>query len=208
MNKKGLLLVFSGPSGVGKGTVLKEYLKAHPNTAFSVSATTRSPREGEVHGRHYFFLSHEEFQSLIEKKGFLEHAQFAGNHYGTPRKAVEESLEKGIDVVLEIEVQGALQVKNQNPDAVLVFVMPPSFEELHRRLAGRGTEDAATVERRLSNAAREMEAAKQYDYIIVNQTVEEAASQLEQIVCAAKHTAGYLNEFIEEVEDDAKTCCK
>ena len=208
MNKKGLLLVFSGPSGVGKGTVLKEYLSRHPNTAFSVSATTRAPREGEIHGQHYFFLSQREFDQLIERKGFLEHAQFAGNCYGTPRKAVEENLEKGIDVVLEIEVQGALQVKEQCPDAVLVFVMPPSFTELSRRLAGRGTEDETTVARRLSNAAREMEAAKRYDYILVNQTVEEAASQLEQIVCAAKHTARYLNKFIEEVEDDAKTCCQ
>ena len=129
MNNKGLLLVFSGPSGVGKGTVLKEYLKKHPHTAFSVSATTRKPRAGEIHGQHYFFLSREEFELLVENGGLLEHAQFAGNCYGTPREAVEQNLEKGIDVVLEIEVQGALQVKQKCPDALLVFVMPPSFEE-------------------------------------------------------------------------------
>ena len=208
MNRKGLLLVFSGPSGVGKGTVLKEYLDKHPNTVFSVSATTRKPREGEIHGRHYFFLSREEFDLLVENGGLLEYAQFAGNFYGTPREAVEQNLEKGIDVVLEIEVQGALQVKEKCPDALLVFVMPPSCEELCRRLAGRGTEDAAAVGRRLSSAAREMEAAKHYDYIVVNQTVEDAVDQLEQIVCAAKHTAKYLREFIAEVEYDAETCCK
>ena len=208
MNKRGLLLVFSGPSGVGKGTVLKEYLKKHPDTAFSVSATTRKPREGEVHGQHYFFLTREKFDRLIENDGLLEHAQFAGNCYGTPKEAVEKNLEKGIDVVLEIEVQGALQVKEKCPDALLVFVMPPSFEELRRRLTGRGTENEETVRRRLSNASREMEAAKQYDYIVVNQTVEDAADQLEQIVCAAKHTAKYLREFIDEVEYDAETCCK
>lgn len=145
MNRKGLLLVFSGPSGVGKGTVLKEYLDKHPNTVFSVSATTRKPREGEIHGRHYFFLSREEFDLLVENGGLLEYAQFAGNFYGTPREAVEQNLEKGIDVVLEIEVQGALQVKEKCPDALLVFVMPPSFEELvppaggprHRGCGGR-----------------------------------------------------------------------
>ena len=208
MNRKGLLLVFSGPSGVGKGTVLKEYLDKHPNTVFSVSATTRKPREGEIHGRHYFFLSREEFDLLVENGGLLEYAQFAGNFYGTPREAVEQNLEKGFEFVLEIEVQGALQVKEKCPDALLVFVMPPSFEELCRRLAGRGTEDAAAVGRRLSNAAREMEAAKHYDYIVVNQTVEDAVDQLEQIVCAAKHTAKYLREFIDEVEYDAETCCK
>ena len=208
MNKRGLLLVFSGPSGVGIGSVLKEYLKKQPDTVFSVSATTRKPREGEVHGQHYFFLTREKFDRLIENDGLLEHAQFAGNCYGTPKEAVEKNLEKGIDVVLEIEVQGALQVKEKCPDALLVFVMPPSFEELRRRLTGRGTEDEETVRRRLSNAGREMEAAKQYDYIVVNQTVEDAADQLEQIVCAAKHTAKYLREFIDEVEYDAETCCK
>ena len=183
-------------------------MKKHPDTAFSVSATTRKPREGEVHGQHYFFLTREKFDRLIENDGLLEHAQFAGNYYGTPKEAVEKNLEKGIDVVLEIEVQGALQVKEKCPDALLVFVMPPSFEELRRRLTGRGTEDEETVRRRLSNAGREMEAAKQYDYIVVNQTVEDAADQLEQIVCAAKHTAKYLREFIDEVEYDAETCCK
>ncbi|MBQ7083459.1 MAG: guanylate kinase, partial [Oscillospiraceae bacterium] len=145
MNNKGLLIVFSGPSGVGKGTVLKEYLKKYPDTAFSVSATTRSPREGEVDGQHYYFMSRSDFDRLVENDGFLEHAEFAGNCYGTPRGPVEENLQKGIDVVLEIEVQGALQVKEKCPDALLIFVMPPSFEELRRRLFGRGTEDEATV---------------------------------------------------------------
>ncbi len=206
MNKRGILIVFSGPSGVGKGTVLKEYLKTRDRIAFSVSATTRAPREGEVDGQHYFFLDTQAFEALVKSEGMLEHAQFAGNHYGTPRAAVEENLKNGIDVVLEIEVQGAMQVKAQCPDALLIFVMPPSYEELRHRLIGRGTEDLATVERRLSNAAREMEAAKQYDYIVINDTVEGAAVQLGQIVQVAKHSVKYLYDFIEEVENNAKTC--
>lgn len=206
MSNKGLLIVFSGPSGVGKGTVLKEYLKKFPNTAFSVSATTRAPREGEVDGQHYYFMTRSDFDQLVDQGGFLEHAQFAGNCYGTPRGPVDKNLEQGIDVVLEIEVQGALQVKEKCPDAILIFVMPPSYAELRRRLIGRGTEDMATVERRLSNAAREMGIAKEYDYIVINDSVEDAALQLENIICAAKHSAKYLKQFIDEVEHDAETC--
>ena len=206
MSNKGLLIVFSGPSGVGKGTVLKEYLKKFPNTAFSVSATTRAPREGEVDGQHYYFMTRSDFDQLVDEGGFLEHAQFAGNCYGTPRGPVDKNLEQGIDVVLEIEVQGALQVKEKCPDAILIFVMPPSYAELRRRLIGRGTEDMATVERRLSNAAREMGIAKEYDYIVINDSVEDAALQLENIICAAKHSAKYLKQFIDEVEHDAETC--
>ena len=206
MSNKGLLIVFSGPSGVGKGTVLKEYLKKFPNTAFSVSATTRAPREGEVDGQHYYFMTRSDFDQLVDQGGFLEHAQFAGNCYGTPRGPVDKNLEQGIDVVLEIEVQGALQVKEKCPDAILIFVMPPSYAELRRRLIGRGTEDMATVERRLSNAAREMGIAKEYDYIVINDSVEDAALQLENIICAAKHSAKYLKHFIDEVEHDAETC--
>ena len=207
MSNKGLLIVFSGPSGVGKGTVLKEYLKKFPNTAFSVSATTRAPREGEVDGQHYYFMTRSDFDQLVDQGGFLEHAQFAGNCYGTPRGPVDKNLEQGIDVVLEIEVQGALQVKEKCPDAILIFVMPPSYAELRRRLIGRGTEDMATVERRLSNAAREMGIAKEYDYIVINDSVEDAALQLENIICAAKHSAKFLKQFIDEVEHDAETCC-
>ena len=207
MSEKGILFVLTGPSGVGKGTVLKE-VRAHKPLFYSISATTRAPRAGEQDGVHYHFMTRETFRQLAEQGGFLEHAEFSGNCYGTPAAPVDEELQAGRDVLLEIEVQGALQVKQKCPDALLVFVMPPSFEELRRRLTDRGTEDGAMVERRLANAAREMEAAKHYDYIVVNQTVEDAADQLEQIVCAAKHTAKYLREFIDEVEYDAETCCK
>ena len=158
-------------------------------------------------GQHYYFMTRSDFDQLVDQGGFLEHAQFAGNCYGTPRGPVDKNLEQGIDVVLEIEVQGALQVKEKCPDAILIFVMPPSYAELRRRLIGRGTEDMATVERRLSNAAREMGIAKEYDYIVINDSVEDAALQLENIICAAKHSAKFLKQFIDEVEHDAETCC-
>lgn len=186
MNNKGLLLVFSGPSGVGKGTVLKEYLKKHPHTAFSVSATTRKPRAGEIHGQHYFFLSREEFELLVENGGLLEHAQFAGNCYGTPREAVEQNLEKGIDVVLEIEVQGAMKVRAAFPDAVLIFNLPPSLEELKNRLTGRQTEPPEVVEKRLNTAVWEISQAENYGYVIVNDNVEDAANAFLSILSSEK----------------------
>lgn len=186
MNNKGLLLVFSGPSGVGKGTVLKEYLKKHPHTAFSVSATTRKPRTGEIHGQHYFFLSREEFELLVENGGLLEHAQFAGNCYGTPREAVEQNLEKGIDVVLEIEVQGAMKVRAAFPDAVLIFNLPPSLEELKNRLTGRQTEPPEVVEKRLNTAVWEISQAENYGYVIVNDNVEDAANAFLSILSSEK----------------------
>lgn len=200
-------MCFPAHPALGKEPFSKNIWTNTPIRFFLFRQRTRNPGKGKPRPA-LLFLSREEFDLLVENGGLLEYAQFAGNFYGTPREAVEQNLEKGIDVVLEIEVQGALQVKEKCPDALLVFVMPPSFEELCRRLAGRGTEDAAAVGCRLSNAAREMEAAKHYDYIVVNQTVEDAVDQLEQIVCAAKHTAKYLREFIDEVEYDAETCCK
>lgn len=199
MNNKGLLLVFSGPSGVGKGTVLKEYLKKHPHTAFSVSATTRKPRAGEIHGQHYFFLSREEFELLVENGGLLEHAQFAGNCYGTPREAVEQNLEKGTDVVLEIEVQGAMKVRAAFPDAVLIFNLPPSLEELKNRLTGRKTEPPEVVEKRLNTAVWEISQAENYGYVIVNDDVENAVgaflSILESEKCKLERNKALLAQF-------------
>ena len=148
MNKKGQLIVVSGPSGVGKGTVLKEYLNSRDGIAYSVSATTRQPRPGEENGIHYYFLSREEFERTAAEGGMLEYASYNGNYYGTPKAPVEQQRNQGNDVVLEIEVQGALQVKKSCPDALLIFVAPPSFEELKNRLTGRQTEDAKTVENR------------------------------------------------------------
>lgn len=205
MNKKGLLVVFSGPSGVGKGTVLQKYLAGREDTLYSVSATTRKPREGEMHGVHYYFLTKEAFVGRVERGEMLEYAEFAGNFYGTPQKEVDENLSAGLDVVLEIEVQGAMQVKEKRPDAVMVFVMPPSFSELARRLKKRGSEDEKSIRRRLAEAVREIEYADRYDYILVNYDADEAAITLKEILDAAKCSVKYMSEFINEVKDDAKT---
>ena len=201
MNKKGQLIVVSGPSGVGKGTVLKEYLASRDQIAYSVSATTRSPRPGEEHGVHYFFLSREEFEQTVQSGGMLEYASYNNNYYGTPKKPVEEQRAKGNDVVLEIEVQGALQVKKACPDAL--FIAPPSFEELASRLTGRQTEDSKTVENRLNIAHKELLCAKEYDYIIVNDTVELAVQRLAQVISANRYSIKNMKEFLDEVNEYA-----
>ena len=155
MKEKGLLLVISGVSGAGKGTVVKRLLELHNDYALSISATTRSPREGEQNGREYFFKSTEEFESMIDNSELIEYAKYVSNYYGTPKAYVEEQLEAGKNVILEIEIQGALNIKKMYPDAVLLFIMPPSAEELERRLVGRGTEDEATIKARLQRASDE-----------------------------------------------------
>lgn len=182
MNKK--LFVISGCSGVGKGTVLKEFM-ARNSEGFmlSVSCTTRKPRIGEVDGVNYFFLSHEEFKQAIDADKFLEYAQFAGNFYGTKKKFIKQKFEEGLNIILEIETQGALQVKQKMPEAVLIFMAPPGqgVEELEKRLRGRNTEDEETIQRRLAEAKIELERSKQYDYIIINDELERAVSELETI---------------------------
>ena len=167
--KRGVLFVFSGPSGVGKGTLkAKLFEEFADRIAYSVSATTRGPREGEVDGKDYFFISRQEFERRVKNNEFLEHAEFAGNCYGTPRAYVEKLLDSGMNVVLEIDVQGALQVMKSMPECVSVFILPPSFEELEHRLRGRGTETEEKVRERLETAKRELPYAPQYDYQIVN----------------------------------------
>lgn len=203
MNKKGQLIVVSGPSGVGKGTVLKEYLNSRDGIAYSVSATTRQPRPGEENGIHYYFLSREEFERTAAEGGMLEYASYNGNYYGTLKAPVEQQRNQGNDVVLEIEVQGALQVKKSCPDALLIFVAPPSFEELKNRLTGRQTEDAKTVENRLNIARQELKCAGEYDYIIVNDTVEQAVRRLEQIISANRYNKNNMKEFLDEVNHNA-----
>lgn len=183
---KGVLFLVSGPSGAGKGTVLKSFLPKHPDMFYSISATTRSPRPGEEDGVHYFFMSQEEFSALREDGGFLESATFCGNSYGTPRAAVMEKLEKGIDVLLEIEVQGAMQVMESYPEGIFIFIAPPSMEELRARLIGRQTEEASVIETRLARAKEEMMLAKKYTYIVVNDIAERAAEDLEAILVAEK----------------------
>ena len=176
--KRGVLFVFSGPSGVGKGTLkAKLFEEFADQIAYSVSATTRGPREGEVDGKDYFFISRQEFERRVKNNEFLEHAEFAGNCYGTPRAYVEKLLDSGMNVVLEIDVQGALQVMKSMPECVSVFILPPSFEELEHRLRGRGTETEEKVRERLETAKRELPYAPQYDYQIVNGGEIEAAYQ-------------------------------
>ena len=176
--KRGVLFVFSGPSGVGKGTLkAKLFEEFADRIAYSVSATTRGPREGEVDGKDYFFISRQEFERRVKNNEFLEHAEFAGNCYGTPRAYVEKLLDSGMNVVLEIDVQGALQVMKSMPECVSVFILPPSFEELEHRLRGRGTETEQKVRERLETAKRELPYAPQYDYQIVNGGDIEAAYQ-------------------------------
>ena len=185
--KRGVLSVLSGPSGTGKGTVcglVRQHLGE--SVKYSVSATTRKPRQGEEHGREYFFYSKEDFEKLREQNGFLEWAQVYDNYYGTPRAFVEDVLASGKDCILEIDPQGALQVRKATKDAVLVFIAPPSLEELRRRLTGRGTESAEEVEKRLSCAESELAYRDQYAYIIINDDVEVAADKMEAIMKAEK----------------------
>lgn len=181
-NRRGLLVVFSGPSGSGKGTVLKEAFKNSEDLRLSVSVTTRSPREGERDGVDYIFYSKEQFEKLIEDDGFLEWACFCENYYGTPKAEIEKMLQDGKDVILEIEVQGAMKVKEKCPDAVLVFNMPPSKEELKNRLVGRKTDAPEVIEKRLATSVWEISQAENYDYIIVNDVVEDAAKRLLSVI--------------------------
>ena len=198
MTKKGLLLVVSGPSGVGKGTICKEYLSKYDDCALSVSATTRAPREGEVDGVSYFFLSHDEFRKKIDAGGFLEHAVFCDNYYGTPKDAVMEKLDEGKNVILEIEVQGALQVRSHYPEAVFVFVIPPSMEELENRLRGRGTETDDVIAKRLERAKAEFKYIEKYNYTLTNDTVENAVCVLHSIIEAEKCVMARNYEYLKE----------
>ena len=185
MNEKGILIIISGPSGSGKGTVV-EKLKADSSYALSISATTRQPRHYEQDGVHYFFKSTDEFKKMIEEGKLLEWAEFCGNFYGTPKDYVMGKLNEGLNVILEIEVQGAAQIKKIFPEAVTVFLIPPDKEELRKRLIGRGTEDMDTVEKRLKRASEEIELLPHYDFVVVNDTVENAVKRINTVVKAAK----------------------
>ena len=182
MENRGTLLVLSGPSGVGKSTVLRKLMDGREDMCFSVSATTRSPRPGEEDGVDYFFVSRERFQRMIEEEALLEHAEFVGNCYGTPKSQVLERLEQGITVVLDIEVQGAAQVKERMPEALTVFLAPPSLEELERRLRGRGTETEEKILSRLETARKELLLAPRYDFTVINDDPDRAAGELAEIL--------------------------
>lgn len=181
---QGRIIIVSGPSGVGKGTILKELMRRDPKLRFSVSATTRAPRPGETEGVSYFFVDKQHFEAMIEDGQLLEHAFYAGNYYGTPEKAVNDALEQGYNVVLEIDVQGALQVMQRRPDAITVFIAPPSFEELTRRLNGRGDTAPEIAGLRLHIALQECATATQYQYIIINDSIDHAVDEFQAIMTA------------------------
>lgn len=195
---KGRLIVFSAPSGCGKGTMLEQILK---NDGFrcSVSATTRSPRPGDVDGVNYHFISREDFEERISKDMFLEYAEYCGNYYGTLLSEVDPYLEKGIDVILEIEVQGAMKIRQKRPDAVFIFIAPPSVSELRRRLNKRGTETQEVIEERISQAAGEIALAEKYDYVIVNDALEDAVDDFFAVMRAEKLKAANSGDIINEV---------
>lgn len=199
MKNRGLLLVVSGPSGAGKGTVCKALMEKHPEVCMSVSATTRKPRPGEIDGVNYYFLEEEKFRTMIDNHEFIEWACFCQNYYGTPKKKVEDLLAEGKDVILEIEVQGAMQVKSKFPEGVFIFVMPPSLEELRNRLLGRGTETAEVVEERLKTALWECTNIEKYNYILINDDVNDATERFAAIIKTEKMRIERNGQWIQDI---------
>lgn len=202
MSKKGILIVVSGFSGAGKGTIMKELLKRYDNYALSVSATTRAPREGEVNGREYFFVTEQEFEKMIAKDELIEYARYVENYYGTPRAYVEEQLLAGRDVILEIEIQGALKVKEKFPETLLLFVTPPSAKILRERLVGRGTEEMEVINFRMSRACEEAEGMDKYDYLVVNDDLDTCVAEVHQII-QSEHRRSFRNgQMIENMKTE------
>ena len=187
MDDKGVLIIVSAPSGCGKSTVLRRLMELRDTLHFSISATTRQPRAGEREGVEYFFVSREQFQEMIRQGAFLEYAEYVGNYYGTPKDAVDEQLDRGCDVYLDIEVQGAMQVKRQRPETLLIFLMPPSLEELERRLVGRGQDHPEIIRKRLLEAERECAERDKFDYVVTNDVVERAAAEISGIIDGYKN---------------------
>jgi len=202
LNQKGIIIVVSGFSGAGKGTVMKALTAKYDKYALSISATTRNPRPGEENGREYFFVSNEEFEKLIKENGLIEHAGYVDHYYGTPRKFVEDQLDAGKDVILEIEIQGALQIKEQYPEAVLLFIMPPSAMELKKRLTGRGTETEEVIAQRLKRAKEESVGIEKYDYIVVNDDLDECVEQVHDIISAAHMAPSRNLDFINTIRNE------
>ncbi|MGN0398879.1 MAG: guanylate kinase [Blautia sp.] len=208
MSNRGILAIVSGFSGAGKGTLMKRLLEKYDCYALSVSATTRAPREGEEHGREYFFHTKEEFEELILQDALIEYARYVDNYYGTPKAYVEKQLEAGKDVILEIEIQGALKVKEKLPDTLLLFVTPPSAEELKRRLEGRGTETPEVIASRLSRASEEAKGMPLYDYILVNDDLETCVDQMHEIIQSQHNTVANNTSFIEKITDEVAVFAK
>lgn len=205
MQQRGILLVISGFAGSGKGTLMKELMNRYNNYVLSISATTRAPRPGEVHGREYFFISKEKFEEMIEKDELLEHAQYVGNYYGTPKSYVEEQISSGKDVILEIETQGGLIIKEKFPDSLLLFVMPPSVSELHRRLVERGTETAAVIASRMERGRQEAKDIEKYDYLVVNDDISECVERIHGTIVSAHFTTKRNKDIIENIKKEFET---
>lgn len=204
MKHKGILIVVSGFSGAGKGTLMKQLVHTYDDYALSVSMTTRSPRPGEEEGKEYFFVSRQEFEEKIAQNGLIEHACYCDNYYGTPRDYVEKQLEKGKDVILEIEIQGALEIKRKYPTALLLFVMPPSAAELRKRLEGRGTESPEVIAKRLKRAGEEAEGIEQYDFLVINDKLEECVQQMHELIRAAHYAPLRNEEMIQNMRKELR----
>ena len=208
MKHRGILIVVSGFSGAGKGTLMKRLMQTYDNYALSVSMTTRTPRVGEEEGVSYFFSTNEQFERTIAEDGLIEYACYCGNYYGTPKAYVEEQLEAGKDVILEIEIQGALKVKEKFPESLLLFVTPPDAKELERRLVGRGTESEEVIRSRLARAYEESEGIEAYDYIVVNDDLERCVEEINQLVEAARRAPVRRESFIKEIREELKEYSK
>ena len=202
MNRKGILIVVSGFSGAGKGTLMKELLKRYDNYALSISATTRAPREGETDGKEYFFVTKEQFEKMRDERKLIEYAQYVNNYYGTPKEYVEQKMAEGKDVILEIEIQGALKVKKRFPDALLLFVTPPSAEELRRRLVGRGTETLEVINARLARAAEEASGMEAYDYLLINDDLDRCVEEMHQLIQLQHRKTSYHLDFLSKMRED------
>ena len=202
MNHQGILVVVSGFSGAGKGTLMKELLKRYDNYALSISATTRAPREGETDGKEYFFVTKEQFEKMRDERKLIEYAQYVNNYYGTPKEYVEQKMAEGKDVILEIEIQGALKVKKRFPDALLLFVTPPSAEELRRRLVGRGTETLEVINARLARAAEEASGMEAYDYLLINDDLDRCVEEMHQLIQLQHNKTSYHLDFLSRMRED------
>ena len=203
MNKRGILAIISGFSGAGKGTVVNKLLEKD-NYAVSISATTREPRQGEVDGKNYFFKSRDEFENMIENNQLIEYAEYVGNYYGTPRDYVFKKLEEGYDVILEIEMQGALKVKEKFPETALIFITPPSADELKKRLVGRGTETIEQIDKRMSRAVDECDYMNKYDYIVVNDDLDECVDEIHRLLQSIHNDKENQSELIEKITEELK----
>ena len=201
-NGQGILVVVSGFSGAGKGTLMKALLEKYHNYALSISATTRSPREGEQDGREYFFVTRDKFESMIEERELIEYAQYVNHYYGTPKEYVEQKMAEGKDVILEIEIQGALKVKKRFPDALLLFVTPPSAEELRKRLVGRGTETLEVINARLARAAEEASGMEAYDYLLVNDDLDRCVEEMHNLIQLQHRKTCYHLDFLSRMREE------